>query len=100
MRSYAPLFSAVFAGSVTSCDGLMTTTPVIYLFYRLPMAESADWNQHCDKSHSRWKDVVCQYLQHINLALEVVLTLCEDPENWWWGDKVDIEGSVTSWHLI
>lgn len=72
----AALPSAVFAGSVPSCDGLIITLP------ESPTSSKRNLEiGHYGRPINRWQNVVHQDLKLIDLVLENVLTLYQEHEN-------------------
>lgn len=64
----------------------------------LSYATSTNFRQARGRPSSRWKDLVRQDLQLINLALEDVPKLCQNRERW--SDKMDPVGTNPTWHYI
>lgn len=92
LMSSGPLGTLVQSHEQRQPDDLPTR--VIYRF-NTPFA---DWRQPLGRAHNCWKDVVCQDLQQINLALEDVPILYQDHVSQ--SSKMVLIGSRLSWNEI
>lgn len=92
-----PSRNTVFATSIISYDDFMDTL----LEATTSSARHLKTGHDLATEHATpWKDVVCQYIQQVNMALEDVLALCQNRESWWLWSECSNFPKAKRWFVL